>query len=95
MLFPAEAYPFVVVGWMYMLKYTVAGCLAFFYFRRFVRNPKLAIVGGVLYAFSGFSATNLMYHFHDAIVFFPLLLIGFERYMEDKRKKEASLLELP
>lgn len=91
MLFPAEAYPFVV-GWMYMLKYTVAGCMAFFYFKRFVRNPKLAIVGGVLYAFSGFSATNLMYHFHDAIAFFPLMLIGLERYMEDKRKKGGFIV---
>ena len=91
MLFPAEAYPFVV-GWMYMLKYTVAGCLAFFYFKRFVRNPKLAIVGGVLYAFSGFSATNMMYHFHDAIAFFPLMLIGIERYMEDRRKKGGFIV---
>lgn len=86
MLFPAEAYPYVV-GWMYMLKYTVAGTLAFCYFKRFVKNPKVAIAGGLLYAFSGFSATNLIYHFHDAIAFFPLMLIGLERYMEDRKKK--------
>lgn len=91
MLFPAEAYPYVV-GWMYMLKYTVAGSLAFLYFKRFVHNPKLAIVGGVLYAFSGFSATNLLYHFHDAIAFFPLMLVGLERYMEDKRKKGGFIV---
>lgn len=91
MLFPAKAYPYVV-GWMYMLKYTVAGTLAFCYLKRFVKNPKMAIVGGVLYAFSGFSATNLMYQFHDAIAFFPLLLIGLERYMEDRKKKGCFIV---
>lgn len=86
MLFPAASYPYVV-GWMYMLKYTVAGCVAFAYLKRFVHNPRLAVIGGVLYAFSGFSATNLMYHFQDMIAFFPLMLIGLECYMEDKKKK--------
>lgn len=86
MLFPAEAYPYVI-GWMYMLKYTAAGTFAFLYLKRFVKNPKMAIIGGLLYAFSGFSATNLMYQFHDAIAFFPLLPLGLERYMQDRKRK--------
>lgn len=84
MLFPAQAFPYVV-GWIYMVKYTVAGVLAFIYLRRFVNIEKWAVIGAVLYAFSGFSTVNLMYyHFHDVIALFPLLLIGLELLVEKR-----------
>ncbi|MBP5597033.1 MAG: YfhO family protein [Pseudobutyrivibrio sp.] len=84
MLFPAHAFPYVV-AWIYMLKYTVAGIFAFLYLKRFLNQEKWAILGAVLYAFSGFSTVNLMYyHFHDVIALFPLLLIGLEILIEKK-----------
>ena len=85
MLFPAEAFPYLV-GWIYMLKYVVAGVSAYLYISRFTKRDRFAVIGAVLYAFSGFQTTNLMfYHFHDAVAFFPLMLYGLERLMEDHR----------
>lgn len=87
MVFPANTFPYIV-GWMFMLKYSVAGITSCLYLRRFLSDRKWAVVGAVLYAFSGFSIVNLLfYHFHDAICFFPLLLIGLERFKEKKDYK--------
>ena len=49
-LFPASAFPYLV-GWIYMLKYAVAGLTSFAYFRRSA-SEKSALLGSVLYAFS-------------------------------------------
>lgn len=75
-----------LVGPMFMLKYCVAGMTAFMYVRRYVRDSRYAMIGALLYAFSGFSAVNLMFnHFHDVVALFPLLLVGLDRLMLDKR----------
>lgn len=85
MLFPADAFPYVV-GWMYMLKYVVAGVTAHLFVRRFVGSPRVATIAALLYAFSGFQTANLLfYHFHDVVALFPLLLIGLERLMARPR----------
>ena len=85
MLFPSDAFPFVV-GWIYILKYVVAGITSRLFIRRFVHDEHVATVGALLYAFSGFQTANILfYHFHDVVALFPLLLIGLERLMEDKR----------
>ncbi len=84
MLFPANAFPYLV-AWLFMLKFAFAGVTSCLYLRRFVKDSKWAVLGSVLYAFSGYSVVNMIfYHFHDAIIFFPLLLIGLERYKEKK-----------
>lgn len=84
MLIPAQFFPYVV-PWIYMLKYCVAGIFSFIYLRRFTKDSKWAVIGAVIYAFSGFSTVNLMYyHFHDVIALFPLLLIGLEQFIEKK-----------
>lgn len=85
MLFPADAFPYVV-GWIYILKYVVAGITARLFIRRFVSSEQAATLGAILYAFSGFQTANLLfYHFHDVVALFPLLLIGLERLMCNKR----------
>ena len=92
MLFPSAAFPYVV-GWIYILKYTVAGITAHLYIRRFVKSPGAATIGALLYAFSGFQTTNLLfYHFHDVVALFPLLLIGLERLMENRRDWHCFVL---
>ncbi len=69
------------------LKLALASLFAFMYIRRFVNKPQSALIGGILYAFSGFSMNNIFFnHFHEAIVFFPLLLIGLEEMVVNKRK---------
>lgn len=84
-LFPAKYYPFLV-GWLYMMKYAAAGTLAYGYIKRFT-SKKYAVLGAVLYAFSGFQCVNLIFHhFHDAVAFFPLLLIGYEKLAKEEKK---------
>ncbi|SDB39003.1 membrane protein YfhO [Pseudobutyrivibrio sp. YE44] len=84
MLFPANAFPYIA-GWIYMLKYACAGLFAYIYLKRFVKDTRWAMVGAILYAFSGYSSINLIfYHFHDVIALFPLLLIGIEIIHEKK-----------
>ena len=92
MLFPAAAFPYVV-GWIYILKYMIAGITAHLFIRRFVHDARSATAGALLYAFSGFQSTNLLfYHFHDVVAIFPLLLIGLERLMKDHRDKACFVL---
>ncbi len=83
--FSPETFPWLV-GWIFVLKYAVAGLTSFLWIRRHA-SEETALLGSVLYAFSGFQAMNLIfYHFHDAVAFFPLLLIGLELLAEEKRK---------
>ena len=85
MLFPANAFPYYV-AYLFVLKFALAGAFSEIYLSRFVKDGKWAVLGSVLYAFSGFSLTNMLfYHFHEAIVFFPLMLIGLERFKEKNK----------
>jgi len=84
MLFPASAFPYAA-GWIYMLKYVVAGVTAFLFLSRHVDNRNAAIAGALVYAFSGFQSVNLeFYHFHDVVALFPLMLLGLERMMDSR-----------
>ena len=68
------------------LKIALAGLTAYAYAQRFLR-PRLAVLAGVLYAFSGFSLYNIFFnHFHEAMIWFPLLLLGIEQYMQEGRR---------
>lgn len=88
MLFPTTWFPYII-GWIYIIKYVFAGIISFEYLCRFTHNPRYATIGALLYSFSGFQTTNLeFYHFHDVVAFFPLLLIGIEKVMEDKKNKK-------
>ncbi len=91
LLFSAEAFPYVV-GWLFILKYVVAGTTAYLYIKRFVKNSQSALLGAIIYAFSGFQCVNLMfYHFHDVVAFFPLLLLGLEKLVKERKKGLFSL----
>lgn len=74
------------------LKYGLATLFAYAYIRRFVKRADNALIGALLYAFSGFSAYNIFFnHFHEAIVFFPLLLIALEETVVNNRKGVFAL----
>ncbi len=84
--FPNSFLPYLM-GPLLILKFATASMTAYFYLRRFVRNPESAMLGGILYAFSGFSVYNIFFnHFHEAIVVFPLLLLAMEMHIVDKRR---------
>lgn len=85
-LFPASWAPYLMAP-MYIVKYIVAAVLAYAYLQRFVRNKDYAVIGAMLYAFSGFQIYNTFFNqFHDVVAFFPLLLIGMEEYVQNDRK---------
>lgn len=89
--FPTSFVPYLL-GPLLILKFVCAAVFAAVFIRRFVKNPVFAVVGGMLYAFSGFSLYNIFFnHFHEAIVFFPLLLLGLEKLMCDGRKGVFAL----
>ncbi len=83
--FPTAWVPYLMAP-LLVLKMAFASLTAYAYTRRFLR-PQLAVIAGILYAFSGFSIYNVFFnHFHEALVWFPLLLLGMEQYMTDGRR---------
>jgi len=85
LLFPRGAFPYLAGG-LYILKYAVAVLTAYIYLRGFFRKENkdnqlcaYAMIGSLLYAFSGFQTVNLLFFsFHDVVALFPLLLWGIE-----------------
>lgn len=84
--FPSEAVPYLM-GPLLMLKFACASLGGYVFLKRYVKNPDYAVLGGLLYAFSGFSVYNIFFnHFHEAIIIFPLLLAALDAYMVEKRR---------
>lgn len=89
--FPNWMVPYLM-GPLLMLKFALSALTAYLYIRRFVKRPSSAMLGGLLYAFSGFSVYNVFFnHFHEAIVFFPLLLLAMELYITERRRGVLAL----
>lgn len=83
--FPSAAVPYLMAP-LLILKFACASLTAYLFLRRFA-SPGGALLGGLLYAFSGFSLYNVFFnHFHEAIVYFPLMLLGMELLMKEGRK---------
>lgn len=69
------------------IKHGFAAMTAYAYIRRFVRNKNMAVVGGLLYAFSGFQIFNIFFnHFQDVTALFPLMLIAMEENINNGKK---------
>ena len=87
-LFPRTMLPYLI-GWVYMLKYAVAGGTAYLYLKYCTgKGEWQEVFGAVMYAFSGFSAAAIeFYHFHDVVALFPLLLLGLEKLIRDDDKR--------
>ncbi len=84
--FPNDFVPHLM-GPLLILKFSLASLTAYAYITRFVKNKNYAVLGAFMYAFSGFSVYNIFFnHFHEAIVFFPLLLLSIELLMTENRR---------
>lgn len=84
--FPNDFVPYLM-GPLLILKFACAALTSYCYIRRFTRTPQAARIGGLLYAFSGFSIYNIFFnHFHEAIIFFPLLLLSLELLVTENRR---------
>ncbi len=74
------------------MKHGIAALTAYAYIQRFVRSRNAALIGGLLYAFSGFQLFNLFFnHFQDVTAFFPLMLIAMEEAVNHNRKGVFAL----
>ena len=86
LLFPEWMLPYLM-GPLLILKFSFAALTAYMYIRRFTKSPTTACLGGLLYAFSGFSVYNIFFnHFHEAIIIFPLLLLSVELFIAENRR---------
>ncbi len=90
--FPNSFVPYLM-GPLLILKFACAALTAYFFIRRFTRTPEAASLGGLLYAFSGFSVYNIFFnHFHEAIIVFPLLLLSLELLITENRRFGFALM---
>ncbi len=84
--FPTDFVPYLMAP-LLILKISLAALTAYLYIRRFTKNPEPAMLGGLLYAFSGFSVYNIFFnHFHEALIVFPLVLLGLEMLVGENRR---------
>ena len=84
--FPNWFVPYLI-GPLLILKFACASASASVYLKRYVHNPQYAVLGGLLYAFSGFSVYNMFFfHFHEPIIMFPLLLAALDSFLYDKKR---------
>lgn len=84
--FPSEWLQFLM-GPLLILKFACATLSGYVYLHRYTKTGETAMIGAVLYAFSGFSVYNIFFnHFHEAIVMVPLMLAALDEYMENRRR---------
>ncbi|MDD3428710.1 MAG: YfhO family protein [Oscillospiraceae bacterium] len=86
LLFPTRALPFLMVP-LLCLKFGIATLGGYTFLRRYTGTRNWAIIGGLLYAFSGFSIYNIFFnHFVDVIALFPFLLWSMDCYVYEKKR---------
>ncbi|MBC8570523.1 YfhO family protein [Zongyangia hominis] len=90
-IFPTSFVPFLMAP-LLVLKFACISLTGYAFISRFVKNQYFAVVGGLLYAFSGFGIYNIFFnHFHEVMVFFPLLLIALEEFVLHDRRGVFAL----
>lgn len=89
--FPTEAVPYLMAP-LFVLKFCTCAFTAYFYIARFVKDKRFAVIGGLLYAFSGYCIYNLFFnHFLDVVAFFPLILLTLEELMTENKRGPFAL----
>lgn len=90
--FPTAWVPYLM-GPMYILKFACAGLTSFAYIRYFTKTDNSALIGSLLYTFSGWSIFNVFYNqFHESFIVFPLLLLSLEKLVNEKKKGIFGLM---
>lgn len=78
-----------------ILKCICAFLASYVYFRKMQIGKETSCIGGLLYALSSYTITNLYYyHFFEPLIVFPLLLWSIERYLKNYRYSSTSLVLL-
>lgn len=85
-LLPKDLIPYAI-GWIIILKFAMAGMSSALFFQSHIQNRTPIIVASVLYAFSGFQCSSIVfYHFQDVVALFPLMLAGLDQLVQHKRR---------
>ena len=71
---------------MIAFKLAVSGTSAYCYIKQYVKMPQWALVGSLIYAFSGYQIYNINFHFRDAIALFPFLLLALDKNVLEGKK---------
>ena len=74
-----------------IIKFGVAGLTSYLFLKRYVKDKKLVLLGSLLYSFSGFQLTNMLFHYYDSVVLFPLLLYTLDNLVYDNKKGYFAL----
>ncbi len=91
MPFPNSFLPYLM-GPLLILKFACAATTSYAWLKRHVQERSFAQLGGLLYAFSGFSIYNIFFnHFHEPMIFFPLLLIAIDELVDNGTKGVFAL----
>lgn len=91
LLFPAKAVSYLM-GPLTILKFGVSSWSAYLFLRRYTKNKNNAVIGAMLYAFSGAAVYNMVFHFIDSMAIFPLLLAALDDYIYDNKKGRFALV---
>ncbi len=84
--FPVHMLEYVYEG-LFFLRILCAGLAAYYYLRTMKAQRFAAIAGTLVYVFAGFTLIITLRHayFANALVFFPLILVGVEKILARKR----------
>lgn len=85
LLVPESMIPYITV-WILILKYTMSGLTSYLFIEKYVKYKECAVVGSMLYAFSGYQAVNLVFNLFDCVIFFPLMLYAIDRLVQDDKR---------
>ncbi len=90
--FPVDSIPYLM-GPITILKIGLCSLNAYLFLKRYVKNKNNALIGSMLYAFSGFAISSMVFHFVDIFVFFPLLMLTMDMFIyENKRGRFAAMV---
>ena len=90
-IFPVKAIPYLL-GPITILKFGLSSLNAFYFLKRYTKDKNNAVIGSMLYAFSGFAIYGLAFDFADVLVFFPLLLAALDMFIYDNKRGRFALM---
>ncbi len=80
--FPETWLPYMM-PFLMALKFGTAMTTSYAWIRTQTKTENAAMLGAVLYSFSGFQMCNIVFqHFHEVTAFFPLYLLVFDRFIQ-------------
>lgn len=71
-------------GLLFPMKFVVGGMGMYFLLNKLGHKHYSSTIGAIAYAFSGWSLMYLWFHFLDTSCFFPFVLLGIEKVLDDR-----------